>query len=325
MKQPPPLLEVRNLYKYYAASGGLSEKKRTKLRAVDGVSFNLREGESLGLVGESGCGKSTLARLLVRLENPDRGQLIYEGKDVADWRGEELRSWRRNVQIIFQDAFASLNPRMRVEEIICDPLRNYDRKRSKNFSPRVDALLEMVGLDPETRFRYPHEFSGGQRQRIAIARALALEPRLLVCDECVANLDVSIQAQILQLIQSLKERLGLSLLFISHDLAVVKYISDRVAVMYLGRIVEALDSGTLVEKALHPYTRFLLSAVPLPDPAQKSAGQLLLQGEPPNPVNPPGGCRFHPRCPRAAGVCVKEEPELLPVDAGHMLACHLES
>lgn len=276
----------------------------------------------MGLVGESGCGKSTLARLLVRLENPDQGQILYEGEDMAARQGEDLRSWRRNVQIIFQDAFASLNPRMPVEEIIRDPLRNYNGQDREKFPARVAELMEMVGLEPGVRFRYPHEFSGGQRQRIAIARALALEPRLLVCDECVANLDVSIQAQILDLIQSLQERLRLSLLFISHDLAVVRYISDRVAVMYLGRIVEVLEAATLTEKALHPYTRFLLSAVPLPDPAQKGTEQPLLQGEPPNPLHPPSGCRFHPRCPQALTQCRQEEPPVAGISENHWVACH---
>lgn len=307
--------------KYYLESGGFKQKER-KLRAVDGVSFDLKKGETLGLVGESGCGKSTLGRLLVRLEKSDQGQIIYEGNDVATWQGEKLRSWRRNVQIIFQDAFASLNPRLSVEEIIRDPLRNYDRQSSRDLSARVGNLLEMVGLEQSARFRYPHEFSGGQRQRIAIARALALEPRLLVCDECVASLDVSIQAQILHLIQSLKARLGLSLLFISHDLAVVNYISDRVAVMYLGKIVEMLEAGTLVEEALHPYTRFLFSAVPLPDPAQKSVVPLLLQGEPPNLVNPPSGCSFHPRCPQAMDKCRQEEPAVREISPKHWVSCH---
>lgn len=321
MNQTIPLLEVLDLAKYYAGEGGFKRRKK-KLRAVDGVSFDLKKGETLGLVGESGCGKSTLGRLLVRLEKSDQGQIIYDGEDVAAWQGEKLRHWRRNVQMIFQDAFASLNPRLSVEEIIRDPLRNYQRLGAKEVAARVDELLEMVGLDLTARFRYPHEFSGGQRQRIAIARALALKPRLLVCDECVASLDVSIQAQILHLIRSLKERLGLSLLFISHDLAVVNYISDRVAVMYLGKIVEMLEADTLVEEALHPYTRFLFSAVPLPDPAQKSVVPLLLQGEPPNLVNPPSGCSFHPRCPQAIDQCRQEEPVARKIARKHWVSCH---
>jgi len=323
MKQLVPLLECRNLYKHYSASRGFGRGKRSLIRAVDGVSFQLMAGETLGLVGESGCGKSTLARLLVRLENPGGGKIIFAGEDITAWRGEKLRRWRRNAQIIFQDAFASLNPRLPVGEIIIDSLRNYDRPEKNDLRRRVEEGLEMVGLDPAVRSRYPHEFSGGQRQRIAIARALALAPRLLICDECVANLDVSIQAQILNLIKQLKEKLGLALLFISHDLAAVKYISDRVAVMYLGNLVEVLEAGGLVERAVHPYTRFLLSAVPLPDPAQKNIGPALLQGEPPNPANPPSGCRFHPRCPRALDICSREMPTLREISKRHRVACHL--
>ncbi|AFQ42604.1 ABC transporter ATP-binding protein [Desulfosporosinus meridiei] len=322
MKQALPLLEVLNLAKYYEEEGGGFKQRRKKLRALDGVSFDLKQGETLGLVGESGCGKSTLGRLLVRLEKSDQGQILYEGTDVTAWQGEKLRQWRRNVQMIFQDAFASLNPRLSVEEIIRDPLRNYEGLGAREMVGRVEELLEMVGLEPSARFRYPLEFSGGQRQRIAIARALALGPRLLVCDECVASLDVSIQAQILQLIQSLKEKLGLSLLFISHDLAVINYISDRVAVMYLGKIVEILESGTLVEEARHPYTQALFAAVPLPDPAQKSVVPLLLQGEPPNLINPPSGCSFHPRCPQAMDKCRQEEPAVREISPKHWVACH---
>ncbi|EHQ91106.1 ABC transporter ATP-binding protein [Desulfosporosinus youngiae] len=321
MKQTLPLLEVSELGKYYAGPGGVKQRRK-KLRAVDGVSFDLKQGETLGLVGESGCGKSTLGRLLLRLEKADQGRILYEGADITAWQGRRLRQWRRNVQMIFQDAFASLNPRLSVEEIIRDPLRNYERRGAKAWAARVEELLEMVGLEPGARFRYPHEFSGGQRQRIAIARALALGPRLLVCDECVASLDVSIQAQILQLIQSLKERLGLSLLFISHDLAVINYISDRVGVMYLGKIVEILEAGNLLEAARHPYTQALFSAVPLPDPAQRNAAQLLLRGEPPNPLNRPAGCSFHPRCPQVMERCRQEEPAVREISPKHWVACH---
>lgn len=313
---------LTRIAKYYEGEGGGFKQRRRKLRAVDGVSFDLKKGETLGLVGESGCGKSTLGRMLVRLEKSDQGKIIYEGNDVTAWQGEKLRQWRRNVQMIFQDAFASLNPRLSVEEIIRDPLRNYERLGARELAGRVEELLEMVGLEPRARFRYPHEFSGGQRQRIAIARALALGPRLLVCDECVASLDVSIQAQILQLIPSLKERLGLSLLFISHDLAVINYISDRVAVMYLGKIVEILEAGSLIEAAWHPYTQALFSAVPLPDPAQRNAAQLLLRGEPPNPLNRPAGCSFHPRCPQVMERCRQAEPEVREISPKHWVACH---
>jgi oligopeptide transport system ATP-binding protein len=321
MKPEPSLMRVRNLHKYYDA-GFIFKRGRQRIGAVKDVSFDLRSNECLGLVGESGCGKSSLARLLVRLEKPDQGRILFRGADITTWGGERLRRWRRNVQIIFQDAFASLNPRMRVEEIIGDPLRNYATQNPARTLARVDELLNRVGLDPACRFRYPHEFSGGQRQRIAIARALALAPQLLICDECVANLDVSIQAQILHLIRSLKATFKLSLLFISHDLAVVKYISDRVAVMYLGKIVEILESGSLVEEALHPYTRFLLSAVPVPDPNRKIIAGRLLKGELPNPANPPTGCGFHPRCPSAKAHCGQREPQLRQLSPNHWVACH---
>lgn len=321
MNRSRPLLEVLNLAKYYEGGKGFRQRKK-KLRALDGVSLQLQPGETLGVVGESGCGKSTLGRLLVRLEKADRGQILYEGEDIAAWQGEELRRWRQNVQMVFQDAFASLNPRLTAAEIIQDPLRNYPGPGVRELDRRVQELLDMVGLEDGAGCRYPHEFSGGQRQRIAIARALALQPRLLVCDECVASLDVSIQAQILQLIQSLKERLGLSLLFISHDLAVINYISDRVAVMYLGKIAEILEAGACLTEARHPYTRLLFSAVPRPDPEGRSLTRQLLRGEPPNPADRPGGCSFHPRCPQALPQCRQAEPVLRELSPQHWLACH---
>jgi len=274
-------------------------------------------------VGESGCGKSTLARVILRLEEPTGGKIFYAGEDITRWKGEKLRKWRKNIQVIFQDAYASLNPRMKVEQIIGEPLVNYRWGNKKERRQRIAELVEIVGLEREHLFRYPHEFSGGQRQRIAIARALALNPGIIICDESVASLDVSIQAQILNLLKKLKEEFSLSYLFISHDLAVVKYISDRVAVMYLGKIVEIVESSLLTDKALHPYTRSLLAAVPLPDPDKKTMGDNIIKGEPPNPISPPEGCRFHPRCPLAEEVCRLKEPMLKGAGAQHQVACHL--
>ncbi|UNC93002.1 ABC transporter ATP-binding protein [Candidatus Contubernalis alkaliaceticus] len=316
------LLEVVNLFKHYSQDSLFSEKQE-KVRAVDGVSLQIREGETLGLVGESGCGKSTLGRLILRLEESTSGSIYYSGEDITQYRGEGLRQWRKNVQVIFQDAYASLNPRMKVEQIIGEPLYNYKKGSFTQRRQQVERLLKDVGLEPEHRGRYPHEFSGGQRQRIAIARALALNPSVIVCDESVASLDVSIQAQVLNLLKKLRNDYQLSYLFISHDLAAVKYISHQVAVMYLGKIVEVLDSQRLVEEALHPYTRSLLAAVPKPDPGEKANVEQIIRGEPPNPIFPPQGCRFHPRCPQVKEVCSREEPLLLKIGERHWKACHL--
>jgi oligopeptide/dipeptide ABC transporter ATP-binding protein len=320
MNRTEVILEARNLHKAYGRCGFF--QKTGKRCAVGGVSFALHQGETLGLVGESGCGKSTLARLLVRLEDPDCGRILFESDDITHWQGERLRKWRKSAQMIFQDAFSSLHPRMRVNEIIQDPIRNFEGARGTKADDRVDGLLEMVGLDRAVRFRFAHEFSGGQRQRIAIARGLALEPRLLICDECTANLDVSIQAQILHLIRSLKERLGLSLIFISHDLAVVQYISDRVAVMYLGRLVEMLKADTLVKEATHPYTRLLLSAVVMPDPLQKNLGRVFEREAAAGRTDFFTGCGFFGRCPVALERCRKEAPPEIEISPGHIVVCH---
>lgn len=317
-----PLIETVNLVKHYSEEGLLSEKTQ-KVRAVDGVCLQIQQGETLGLVGESGCGKSTLGRLILRLEEPTAGDIYYKGENVTRCRGESLRKWRKNIQVIFQDAYASLNPRMKIEQIIGEPLYNYKKESIKELQERVEKLLHEVGLEPEHRSRYPHEFSGGQRQRIAIARALALNPEIIICDEPTASLDVSIQAQILNLLKKLREDYTLSYLFISHDLASVKYISQRVAVMYLGMIIEVLESHRLMEEALHPYTRSLLAAVPLPDPGKRTTGNQIIKGEPPDPTLPPEGCRFHPRCPMAKKICAEEVPRFKKTGELHWTACHL--
>jgi peptide/nickel transport system ATP-binding protein/oligopeptide transport system ATP-binding protein len=316
------LLEVRELVKHYAGKRGIFAGHREKVRAVDGVSFSLARGETLGLVGESGCGKSTLGRLVVRLEEPTAGKILFAGEEITAWTGRKLRELRRRVQIVFQDSYSSLNPRRTVGAIIEEPLANFGVAKEERRE-RVRELLTLVGLEPVDAPKYPHEFSGGQRQRINIARALALEPELIVCDEPVSSLDVSIRAQILNLLRELKRRLNLSYLFISHDLAAVKYLADRVAVMYLGKLVEILAAEGLVSQARHPYTRALLQAVPEPNPRQRTGQKPVVRGEPPDPANPPLGCRFHPRCPEALDVCRQDEPVLKEVGEGHLVACHL--
>jgi oligopeptide transport system ATP-binding protein len=327
MNAPVTLLEVQDLAKHYPVKKGLVMSKTVgTVRAVDGVSFKLARGETLALVGESGCGKSTTARLVLRLIEPTTGQVWFEGQDITAMDGAPLRALRRRMQIVFQDPFASLNPRMTVGDILEEPLVVHEIGNATERKARVNELLGLVGLAPYHAQRYPHEFSGGQRQRIGIARALAVEPALVVCDEPVSALDVSIQAQVVNLLKDLQERLGLSYLFIAHDLAVVKHMADRVAVMYLGKIVELAPKDELFLAPLHPYTRTLLSAIPRPDPHRKTARQIP-GGDVPSPMNPPSGCRFHTRCAWATDICKVEDPALRNpsvggITAGHMTACH---
>ena len=317
----PPLLELTGLQKHFAVGGGLTGRGQ-HLQAVDGVDLTVQEGETLGLVGESGCGKSTLARCIVRLHEPTAGSIRFDGQDITRLSARRLRALRRDLVMVFQDPQASLNPRKRVDEIIGMPLRIHDMASGAALRTRVGELLELVGLSPSHAQRYPHEFSGGQRQRIGLARALATNPRLVVCDEPVSALDVSIQAQILNLLRDLQRELRLTLVFIAHDLGVVRHVSDRVAVMYLGRIVEIAPVDELFARPVHPYSEALLSAVPVPDPDVADSG-IVLEGDVPSPIDPPAGCRFHPRCRYATEICRVEDP---PLDAGdgkpHPAACH---
>ncbi|MDL1896196.1 dipeptide ABC transporter ATP-binding protein [Anaerolineae bacterium CFX7] len=319
------LLQVRGLKKYFPITQGiLFQKKVADVKAVDGVSFDVHPGETLGLVGESGCGKSTTGRTILQLYRPTEGQVIFRGKDLAQLKSEDLRKMRSDMQMIFQDPYASLNPRMTVGDIVAEPLEVHNIVKGKEKKERVQELLQIVGLNPYFINRYPHEFSGGQRQRIGIARALAVNPDFIVCDEPISALDVSIQAQIINLLEELQERFGLTYLFIAHDLSVVRHISDRVAVMYLGKIVELTDSKALYENPLHPYTRALLSAVPIPDPLiEEKRERIILVGDVPSPVNPPKGCRFHTRCPLAIPICKEVAPEWRDVGNGHFVECHV--
>jgi peptide/nickel transport system ATP-binding protein/oligopeptide transport system ATP-binding protein len=315
------LLEVEGLVKHFAAERSLFGRPKTFVKAVDGVSFSLEAGKTLALVGESGCGKSTISRLVLRLIEPDAGSVRFDGRDLLKLDANELRAFRRQAQIIFQDPYASLNPRMTVGQILTEPLALHDLVPAARRRERVEELLRLVGLESRLARRYPHEFSGGQRQRIAIARALAVEPKLIICDEPVSALDVSIRSQILNLLRELQDRLGLAYIFVSHDLAVVKHIADRVAVMNLGRIVETAEADALFASPRHPYSRALLSAIPLPQPhARRSA--ILLEGEMPSALNPPAGCRFHTRCPFAIERCRRDVPQLLADQAGHATSCH---
>ncbi len=316
-----PLLEVDGLMKHFVAERSVFGRPTAFVKAVDGVSFGIAAGETLALVGESGCGKSTVSRLVLRLIEPDAGHIRFEGRDLLALGTNELRAFRRQAQIIFQDPYASLNPRMTVGQILAEPLALHDLAPASRRRERVEELLRLVGLEPRLSRRYPHEFSGGQRQRIAIARALAVEPKLIICDEPVSALDVSIRSQILNLLRDLQERLGLAYIFVSHDLAVVKHIADRIAVMNLGTIVETADAEALFAAPRHPYSRALLSAIPVPRPRAKRS-RLVLQGELPSALNPPAGCRFHTRCPFVIARCRTEAPPLVADVSGHAAACH---
>ena len=316
------LIEVENLKKYYPVTAGLLSSHVADVKAVDEVSFYIMEGETLGLVGESGCGKSSLGRALLRLEEPTAGRVFYRGSDIIGWDKKRLKELRKEAQMIFQDPQSSLDPRMTIGDSIGEALLVHGVKSERERLERVEELLRQVGLEPEYAVRYPHEFSGGQKQRIGIARALVVDPKLIVADEPVSALDVSVQAQILNLLTDLQHQLGLAYLFIAHDLAVIGHISDRIAVMYLGQIVELADRTELFSHPLHPYTEALLSAIPIPDPHQKRK-RILLQGEVPSPINPPPGCHFHTRCPKAMKICCQEKPELQQLEREHLVSCHL--
>jgi oligopeptide/dipeptide ABC transporter ATP-binding protein len=319
-----PLLDVRGLHKHYPITEGIVSQRRVgEVRAVDGVDFSVAHGETLGLVGESGCGKTTTGRCILRLETPTAGEIRYDGSDIATLDGRALLALRRRIQVIFQDPYSSLNPRMKIGEIIGEPIKVHGiEPNSARRAGRVAELLSICGLDPKFADRYPHEMSGGQRQRVGIARALALEPEFIVCDEAVSALDVSIQAQIVNLLEDLRERYRLTYLFIAHDLSVVRHLCQRVAVMYLGRIVELADCDELFDNPLHPYTQGLLAAVPVPDPAiEQTRAFRPVKGEVPSPINPPSGCVFHPRCPIAVEHCKEARPPLRELRPGHWAAC----
>jgi oligopeptide transport system ATP-binding protein len=318
------LLQVRELKMHFPIYRGVFQRQVGAVRAVDGISFDVFRGETLGLVGESGCGKSTTGRTILQLYKPTAGEVTFDGSDLIKLHGEDLRKMRRKMQMIFQDPYASLNPRMTVEQIVGEPLIAHNVATGKEIAERVKHLLELVGLNPAFLTRYPHEFSGGQRQRIGVARALALQPSFIICDEPISALDVSIQAQVVNLLEELQEQFNLTYLFIAHDLSMVRHISKRVAVMYLGVIVELTDRDELYQSPLHPYTQALLSAVPVPDPildAQRK--RIILEGDVPSPANPPSGCRFRTRCPIAESICAESRPDFREVKPGHFVACHL--
>jgi oligopeptide transport system ATP-binding protein len=315
------LLEAVNIVKHFPIKGGVFLKEIAAVKAVDGVSLTIQEGETVGLVGESGCGKTTFGRAILRLEEPTSGEIYFEGQSILAYDKKKMQALRKKMQIIFQDPFSSLNPRKTVAHIIGEPLLVHGVRSRKQREERVLELLTVVGLRKEHMRRYPHQFSGGQRQRIGVARALALNPKLIVCDEAVSALDVSIQAQVINLLKDLQDDFGLTYLFISHDLSVVEHVSDRVAVMYLGKIVEFAPSKALYQKPSHPYSQALLSAVPLPDPALTRDARIILKGDVPSPIDPPPGCSFHPRCLYAKDICSRSQPELKEIDQNHFVAC----
>ncbi|HLB11745.1 MAG TPA: dipeptide ABC transporter ATP-binding protein [Dehalococcoidia bacterium] len=323
-QQSDVLLDVKDLVMYFPVTQGIIfQSKVADVKAVDHISFYVKKGETLGLVGESGCGKTTTGRAVLQLYRPTAGEVVFEGQDLCKLKGENLRHIRRRMQMIFQDPYASLNPRMSVGSIIGEPLDIHGIAKGQEKKDRVQEILRIVGLNPYFANRYPHEFSGGQRQRIGVARALAVEPSFIVCDEPVSALDVSIQAQIINLLEELQEEFNLTYLFIAHDLAVVRHISDRIAVMYLGKIVEIAARGELYENPLHPYTKALLSAVPIPDPiVEAKRERIILTGDVPSPLNPPSGCNFHTRCPIAIGECSEALPNFRDVGGEHWVACH---
>jgi oligopeptide transport system ATP-binding protein len=316
------LVEVKGLKKYFSVNSGFFSRKGGYVKAVDDISFDICEGETVGLVGESGCGKTTVGRTLLRLYEPTGGQVLFSGVDIFKLREKEMLKMRSKMQMIFQDPYASLNPRMTVGDIVAEPLLVHGLCNRQNCMERVHQLLEMVGLNPENSNRFPHEFSGGQRQRIGIARALAVKPQFIICDEPISALDVSIQAQVVNMLQELQETLGLTYLFIAHDLSMVKHISNRIIVMYLGRIMEVAPSNELYRRPRHPYTQALLSAIPIPDPqVEKERQRIILEGDIPSPLNPPSGCRFRTRCRYAKPVCSEQIPELVDTGDQHYVAC----
>ncbi len=324
--QQEVVLRVENLKKYFPIRRGVFQRHVGDVKAVDGVSFDVYRGETLGLVGESGCGKTTTGRTIIRIYEPTDGHVFFKGQDLAALTGNEMREMRRSMQMIFQDPYASLNPRMSVLRIVGEPLEVFHVGTKAERKDRVAELLELVGLNPDFMTRYPHEFSGGQRQRIGLARALALQPDLIICDEPISALDVSIQAQVVNLLEELQDKLGLTYIFIAHDLSMVRHISNRVAVMYLGKIVELTERDTLYSNPLHPYTEALLSAVPVPDPViEETRQRIILEGDLPSPANPPKGCNFNTRCPKVMDICREEEPPFVEVEPGHYCACHLVS